>query len=76
MLENLSYIVAIVGSIAGASFFISKKLTCAERNSNLAMTKIAELEQQIINETRSADDHHRRMYDKIDELKDLIMSKK
>lgn len=76
MLENLSYIVAIVGSIAGASFFISKKLTCAERNSNLAMTKIAELEQQIVNETKSADDHHRRMYDKIDELKDLIMSKK
>ena len=46
-----------------------------ERNSNLAMTKIAELESQIIEETRSADDHHRRMYDKIDELKTLIMQK-
>lgn len=76
MLENLSYIIAIVTSIAGATWFISKKLTCAERNSNLAMTKIAELEQQIVSETKSADDHHRRMYDKIDELKDLIMSKK
>ena len=76
MLENLSYIIAIVTSIAGATWFISKKLTCAERNSNLAMNKIEELEEQIIEETRSADDHHRRMYDKIDELKDLIMSKK
>jgi len=75
MLENLSYIIAIVTSIAGATWFISKKLTCAERNSNLAMTKIAELESQIIEETKSADDHHRRMYDKIDELKTLIMQK-
>ena len=75
MLENLSYIIAIVSSIAGATWFISKKLTCAERNSNLAMNKIAELEQQIVEETKSADDHHRRMYDKIDELKSLIMSK-
>ena len=76
MLENLSYIAAIVTSIGAATWFISKKLTCAERNSNLVMTKIAELEQQIVSETKSADDHHRRMYDKIDELKDLIMSKK
>jgi|TARA_R110002020_G_scaffold173341_3_gene364225 hypothetical protein len=75
MLENLSYIIAIVTSIAGATWFISKKLTCAERNSNLAMNKIEELEEQIIEETRSADDHHRRMYDKIDELKSLIMSR-
>jgi len=75
VLENLSYIIAIVTSIAGATWFISKKLTCAERNSNLAMTKIAELESQIIEETKSADDHHRRMYDKIDELKTLIMQK-
>lgn len=73
MLENLSYIIAIVTSIAGATWFISKKLTCAERNSNLAMTKIAELEQQMINETKSADNHHKRMYDKIDELKDLLI---
>jgi len=73
MLENLSYIVAIVGSIAGCSFFISKKLTCAERNSNLAMSKIAELEQQIIAETKSADAHHQRLYDKIDELKALML---
>ena len=73
MLENLSYIIAIVTSIAGATWFISKKLTCAERNSNLAMTKIAELEQQMINETISADNHHKRMYDKIDELKDLLI---
>ena len=75
MLENLSYIIAIVTSIAGATWFISKKLTCAERNSNLAMNKIKELEEQIIEETRSADNHHRRMYDKIDELKSLIMSR-
>jgi|TARA_B100001750_G_C14875413_1_gene287729 hypothetical protein len=73
VLENISYIIAIVTSIAGATWFISKKLTCAERNSNLAMNKIAELEQQIIDETKSADDHHRRMYDKIDELKSLLM---
>ena len=73
VLANLSYIIAIVTSIAGATWFISKKLTCAERNSNLAMTKIAELEQQMINETKSADNHHKRMYDKIDELKDLLI---
>ena len=73
MLENISYIIAIVTSIAGATWFISKKLTCAERNSNLAMTKIAELEQQIIDETKSADGHHQRLYDKIDELKSLLM---
>ncbi len=75
MLENVSYIIAIVSSIGAATWFISKKLTCAERNSNLAMAKIAELEQQIVEETKSADDHHRRMYDKIDELKTLIMQK-
>ena len=40
------------------------------------MTKIAELEQQIIDETKSADDHHKRMYDKIDELKDLMINRK
>ena len=75
MLENLSYIIAIVSSIGAATWFISKKLTCAERNSNLAMAKIAELEQQIVEETKSADDHHRRMYDKIDELKPLILNR-
>ena len=75
MLENLSYILAIVSSIGAATWFISKKLTCAERNSNLAMAKIAELEQQIVEETKSADDHHRRMYDKIDELKTLILNR-
>ncbi len=75
MLENLSYIIAIVSSIGAATWFISKKLTCAERNSNLAMAKIAELEQQIVEETKSADDHHRRMYDKIDELKTLILNR-
>jgi hypothetical protein len=73
MLENLSYIIAIVGSISGAAFFLGKKLTCAERNSNMAMNKIAEIEQQIADETKSADDHHRRMYDKIDELKSIIL---
>ncbi len=52
-----------------------KESTCAERNSNLAMAKIAELEQQIVEETKSADDHHRRMYDKIDELKTLILNR-
>jgi hypothetical protein len=76
VLENISYIIAIVSSIGAATWFISKKLTCAERNSNLAMTKIAELEQQIIEETKSADNHHKRMYDKIDELKDLMINKK
>jgi len=75
VLENLSYIIAIVSSIGAATWFISKKLTCAERNSNLAMAKIAELEQQIVEETKSADDHHRRMYDKIDELKTLILNR-
>jgi hypothetical protein len=73
MLENLSYIIAIVGSISGATWFISKKLTCAERNSNLAMAKIAELEAQIVQETKSADQHHQRLYDKIDELKHLML---
>ena len=75
MLENISYIIAIVSSIGAATWFISKKLTCAERNSNLAMTKIAELEQQIVEETKSADEHHIRLYDKIDELKTLLMRK-
>tara|TARA_R110002020_G_scaffold64430_4_gene170954 strand:+ start:443 stop:676 length:234 start_codon:yes stop_codon:yes gene_type:complete len=75
MLENISYIIAIIGSISGATWFISKKLTCAERNSNLAMSKIAEIEQKVMQETNAADDHHRRMYDKIDELKSLILSK-
>jgi hypothetical protein len=75
VLENLSYIIAIVTSIAGATWFISKKLTCAERNSNLAMTKIAEFPQQIVEETKSADEHHIRLYDKIDELKTLLMQK-
>ena len=74
MLENLSYIIAIIGSISGATWFISKKLTCAERNSNLAMTRIAELEQQIIDETKSADAHHQRLYDKIDELKSILIN--
>ena len=74
MLENLSYIVAIVGSIAGASFFISKKLTCAERNSNLAMNKIAELEAQFIEETKRADEHHQRLYDKIDDVKSTLIN--
>tara|TARA_B100000029_G_C17494383_1_gene930295 strand:+ start:828 stop:1055 length:228 start_codon:yes stop_codon:yes gene_type:complete len=75
MLENLSYIIAIVGSISGAAFFLGKKLTCAERNSTLAMNKIAELEQQIVDETKSADRHHARIYDKIDELKDILLKK-
>ena len=74
MLENLSYILAIVSSIAGATWFISKKLTCAERSANLAMSKIADLEQQIVDETIRADDSHKRLYDKIDDLKSILIN--
>ena len=47
MLENLSYLIAIIGSIAGATFFISKKMVCSERASDKALETCVELEKLI-----------------------------
>ena len=76
ILENLSFLVAIVGSIAGATFFISKKLVCAERAADKALKTCDELEELIEKETKYADENHRRLYDKIDEIKTIILKNK
>ena len=56
MLENLSYLIAILGSVAGATFFISKKLVCAERAADKALKTCDELEELIEKETKYADE--------------------
>ena len=76
ILENLSFLVAIVGSIAGATFFISKKLVCAERAADKALKTCDELADLIEKETKYADENHRRLYDKIDEIKAIILKNK
>ena len=76
MLENLSYLVAIIASIAGATFFISKKLVCAERAADKALKTCEELADLIEKETKYADENHRRLYDKIDEIKTIILKNK
>ena len=52
-----------------------KELLNKSKSSKKQCQKIAELEQQIVEETKSADEHHIRLYDKIDELKTLLMRK-
>ena len=76
MLENLSYLVAVIASIAGATFFISKKLVCAERAADKALKTCEELADLIEKETKYADENHRRLYDKIDEIKTIILKNK
>ena len=76
MLENLSYLVAIIVSIAGATFFISKKMVCSERASDKALETCVELEKLIEKETAHADDIHRHLFDKIDEIKNILLQKK
>ena len=76
MLENLSYLIAILGSVAGATFFISKKLVCAERAADKALKTCEELEELIEKETKYADENHRRLYDKIDEIKAIMLKNK
>ena len=75
MLEDISYLIAIVGSIAGATFFISKKLVCSERASDKALETCVELEKMIDKETKHADDIHRHLFDKIDEIKNILLRK-
>ena len=75
-LENLSYLIAILGSVAGATFFISKKLVCAERASDKALETCVELEKLIEKETAHADEIHRHLFDKIDEIKNILHQKK
>ena len=74
-LENLSYLIAILGSVAGATFFISKKLVCSERASDKALETCVELEKLIEKETAHADEIHRHLFDKIDEIKNIFSSK-
>jgi hypothetical protein len=76
ILENLSFLVAIVGSIAGATFFISKKLVCTERAADKALKTCDELADLIEKETKYADENHRRLYDKIDEIKAIMLKNK
>ena len=54
MLENLSYLIAIISAICGATFFISKKLVCAERASDKALETCAELEEMTVRDLESA----------------------
>ena len=75
MLEDISYLIAIVASIAGATFFISKKLVCAQRASDKALETCSELEKMIDKETKHADDIHRHLFDKIDEIKNILLRK-
>jgi len=74
-LENLSYLIAIISAICGATFFISKKLVCAERASDKALETCEELEKMIRRETKHADDIHTRLFDKIDEIKAILLNK-
>ena len=76
MLENLSYLVAIIGSIVGATFFISKKLVCSERASDKALETCNELEKLIEKESEHADDIHRHLFNKIDEIKNILLSQR
>ena len=75
MLEDISYLIAIVGSIAGATFFISKKLVCSERASDKALETCEELEKMIDKESQHADEIHRILFDKIDEIKNILLKK-
>ena len=75
MLEDISYLLAIVGSIAGATFFISKKLVCSERASDKALETCEELEKMIDKESQHADEIHRILFDKIDEIKNILLKK-
>jgi len=75
MLENISYLVAIIGSIVGATFFISKKMVCSERASDKALETCEELEKMIHKETKHADEIHRILFDKIDEIKNILLKK-
>ena len=75
MLEDISYLIAIVGSIAGATFFISKKLVCSERASDKALETCVELEKMIDKESQHADEIHRILFDKIDEIKNILLKK-
>ena len=76
MLENLSYLIAIIGSIVGATFFISKKLVCSERASDKALETCNELERLIEKESEHADDIHRHLFNKIDEIKNILLSQR
>ena len=76
MLENLSYLIAIICSVAGATFFISKKMVCSERASDKALETCVELEKLIEKETAHAADIHRILFDKIDEIKNILLQKK
>ena len=75
MLENISYLIAIISAICGATFFISKKLVCAERASDTALETCEELEKMIDKESKHADDIHRHLFDKIDEIKNILLRK-
>ena len=75
MLENLSYLIAIIGSVAGATFFISKKMVCSERASDKALETCEELEKMIEKETEHADEIHKILFDKIDEIKNILLRK-
>lgn len=73
MLEEISFLVAILASICGATFFISKKLVCSERASDKALETCEELEKLIEKETKHADEIHRILFDKIDEIKNILL---
>lgn len=76
MLENLSYLIAILGSVCGATFFISKKLVCAERASNKALETCDELAKLIDKEVKHSDEIHLKLFDKIDEIKNILLTNK
>mgnify|MGYP003643986249 CR=1 FL=1 len=76
MLENISYLVAIISAICGATFFISKKLVCSERASDKALETCTELEKLIDKETKHSDEIHSKLFDKIDEIKNILLKNK
>ena len=75
ILEDLSFLIVILGSICGATFFISKKLVCSERASDKALETCEELEKMIDKESQHADEIHRILFDKIDDIKNILLKK-
>ena len=75
MLENISYLIAIIGSICAGTFFISKKLVCSERASDKALETCVDLEKLIDKEIAHSDEIHRILFDKIDEIKNILLKK-
>lgn len=72
MIEIIFGVIAICGTVIGATWKLSRDLTCAKGASQQALETANEAKKMVTNALKESADEHRHLEDKIDKILEKI----